>query len=150
MTTPNFSIEDLPSAEVKRKGVWYHFRTFCRRYPLGAIGAAITLVFVFCAVFAEYVTGMDPYSTNAATSLAAPGGEHMLGADVMGRDVFSRIVYGARISLMVGVGSTFVGCLFGVIIGLASGYLLGWFDLFVQRIIDMMQALPLLVMALVL
>ena len=106
-------------------------------------------MFVFCAVFAEYVTGMDPYSTNAATSLAAPGGEHMLGADVMGRDVFSRIVYGARISLMVGVGSTFVGCLLGVIIGLASGYLLGWFDLFVQRIIDMMQALPLLVMALV-
>jgi peptide/nickel transport system permease protein len=149
MTAPNFAIEELPSAEIRRKGVWYHFRTFCRRYPLGAIGAAITLVFVFCAIFAELVTGMDPYSTNAATSLAAPGSAHMLGADVMGRDVFSRIVYGARISLMVGVGSTLVGCFFGVMIGLASGYLLGWFDLITQRIIDMMQALPLLVMALV-
>lgn len=149
MTAPNFTIEELPSAEIPRKGGWYHFRTFCRRYPLGAIGAAITLVFVFCAIFAEFVTGMDPYTTNAATSLAAPGSAHMLGADVMGRDVFSRIVYGARISLMVGVGSTLVGCFFGVFIGLASGYLLGWFDLITQRIIDMMQALPLLVMALV-
>ena len=119
MTTPNFTIEELPSAEVRRKGAWYHVRTFCRRYPLGAVGAAITILFVFAAVFAEFVTGMDPYSTNAASSLAAPGAEHLLGADVMGRDMFSRIVYGARISLIVGVGSTFVGCLFGVIIGLA-------------------------------
>jgi peptide/nickel transport system permease protein len=150
MTTPSsFSIEELPSTEVRRKGLWYHFRTFCRRYPLGAIGAAITLAFVFCAIFAELVTGVDPYTTNAADSLAAPGGAHMLGADVMGRDVFSRIIYGARISLMVGIGSTFLGCLFGVMIGLASGYLLGWFDLITQRIIDVMQALPLLVMALV-
>ena len=100
MTTPSsFSIEELPSTEIRRKGVWYHFRTFCRRYPLGAIGAAITLAFVFCAIFAELVTGVDPYTTNAADSLAAPGGAHMLGADVMGRDVFSRIIYGARISL---------------------------------------------------
>ena len=150
MTTPSsFSIEELPSTEVRRKGLWYHFRTFCRRYPLGAIGMAITLAFVFCAIFAELVTGVDPYTTNAADSLAAPGGAHMLGADVMGRDVFSRIIYGARISLMVGIGSTFLGCLFGVMIGLASGYLLGWFDLITQRIIDVMQALPLLVMALV-
>tara|TARA_R110002096_G_scaffold87430_1_gene200647 strand:+ start:127 stop:1026 length:900 start_codon:yes stop_codon:yes gene_type:complete len=149
MTTPNFTIEELPSAEVRRKGAWYHVRTFCRRYPLGAVGAAITILFVFAAVFAEFVTGMDPYSTNAASSLAAPGAEHLLGADVMGRDMFSRIVYGARISLIVGVGSTFVGCLFGVIIGLASGYLLGWFDLLTQRVIDIMQALPLLVLALV-
>jgi peptide/nickel transport system permease protein len=70
MTTPNFTIEELPSAGVRRKGVWYHFRTFCRRYPLGAVGAAITLVFLFCAIFAEFVTGMDPYTTNAASSMA--------------------------------------------------------------------------------
>ena len=66
-----------------------------------------------------------------------------------GRDVLSRIIHGARISLAVGIGSTVLGGLLGTIIGLLCGYFLGWFDLIIQRIIDMMQALPLLVMALV-
>src|SRR6185436_9368805 len=77
------------------------------------------------------------------------GGAHPLGADFMGRDTWSRIVYGARISLAVGLGSTGLGCLFGVTIGLTSGYFGGWYDLLVQRVMDMMQSLPLLVMALV-
>ena len=120
-----------------------------RRYPLGAIGALIMAAFVLTAIFAGVITTFDPTATNARTSLAAPGAEHVLGADFMGRDVFSRIVYGARISLAVGLCATALGCLIGVAIGLASGYLGGWFDLLVQRVIDIMQSLPLLVMALV-
>jgi peptide/nickel transport system permease protein len=122
---------------------------FVRRYPLGAIGAVIMIAFVATAIFADALTTFDPFTTTARVSLAAPGGAHVLGADFMGRDVFARIVYGARISLAVGVGATVLGCLIGVAIGLMSGFFGGWFDLLVQRLMDIMQSLPLLVMALV-
>jgi peptide/nickel transport system permease protein len=122
---------------------------FVRRYPLGAIGAVIMALFVATALFADQISTFDPFTTNARVSLARPGGEHVLGADFMGRDVFARIVYGARISLAVAVGATGLGCIIGVTIGLMSGFFGGWFDLLVQRLMDIMQSLPLLVMALV-
>jgi peptide/nickel transport system permease protein len=125
------------------------FLFYCRRHPLGTIGAVIFAAFVFAALFSGWIAPHDPLATNADRSLAAPDGTSIMGADVMGRDVYSRIVHGARISLAVGVGSTLLGGILGVIIGLMSGYLLGWFDLVTQRVIDIMQALPLLVMALV-
>jgi peptide/nickel transport system permease protein len=118
-----------------------------RRYPLGAIGAVIVLTFVFTAVFANFIAPFDPTSTDAKASLARPGGVYWLGADFMGRDMFSRIVYGARISLAVGLGATLMGGTLGVSIGLMSGYLGGGFDLLMQRLMDIMQSLPLLVMA---
>ncbi len=122
---------------------------YLRRYPLGAAGAAIALVIVLMAIFAPWITVFEPTSTNAQASLARPGGAHPLGADFMGRDMWSRIVYGARISLAVGIGATSLGCIIGMSIGLFSGYFGGWLDLIAQRFMDMLQALPLLVMALV-
>lgn len=120
-----------------------------RRYPLGAVGALIVLLFICTAVFANFIAPMDPTATNAKASLARPGGAYWLGADFMGRDMFSRIVHGARISLAVGAGATLLGGVLGVAIGLMSGFLGGWFDLATQRVMDIMQSLPLLVMALV-
>jgi len=148
MTSTDHRVE-LAKAGANVTGWWSRLTFLAARFPLGAFGAVIVAVFVFAAVFAEAITGVDPTTTNAAKSLASPGPGVLMGADFMGRDMYSRVVHGARISLAVGVGSTVLGCLFGVIIGLASGYLLGWFDLLVQRVIDIMQALPLLVMALV-
>ena len=130
-------------------GLWASPAYFLRRYPLGAAGAVIVLVIVLMALFADWITLFDPTTTDSRASLASPGGAHPLGADFMGRDMWSRIVYGARISLAVGIGSTALGCLIGVSIGLMSGYFGGWFDLVVQRFMDMLQSLPLLVMALV-
>jgi peptide/nickel transport system permease protein len=127
---------------------WAQLRFLARRYPLGAVGAAIMAVCVFAALFAPYITVYDPLSTNAALSLARPSAQHWLGCDFMGRDVYSRIVYGARISLAVGLGSLGLGLTCGVVIGLTSGYLGGWIDLAAQRLIDILQSLPLLVMAL--
>jgi len=138
----------IQGARDERVTFWGGLSYFFREHPLGAIGAGITLVFVFVALFADLITGSDPTTTNASSSLARPGAEHWLGADFMGRDMWSRIVYGARISLVVGIGSAALGAFIGVIVGLATGYIGGWFDLIIQRIIDVMQALPLLVVAL--
>jgi len=124
-------------------------RSLLLQYPLGAIGAVIMAAFTLAALLAELVTAYDPLTTSASLSLAPPSAAHWLGCDFLGRDIYSRIVYGARISLAVGLGSTALGGVIGVAIGLASGYLGGWIDLAVQRLVDILQALPLLVLALV-
>ena len=140
---------ELAKAGANVDGWWSKTLYLIRRYPLGAVGAVIVAVLLFAAIFADVVAPYDPLQTGADRSLSEPGGNHLLGADVMGRDMYSRIIHGARISLAVGIASTLIGGGLGVIIGLLSGYLLGWFDLIMQRIMDIMQALPLLVMALV-
>ena len=148
MSTLDFNAE-LSAAGANVRGRWGAVRFFIRRYPLGAIGAVIMAIFVLAAIFAPFITRYDPLTTNAAVSLAKPSAAHWLGCDFMGRDVYSRIVYGARISLAVSVGSMLLGSSVGVTLGLLSGYLLGWFDLITQRFLEMMQALPLLVMAII-
>ena len=139
---------ELTRAGANVEGRWGAIRFLARRYPLGAFGAVIMAVCVLAALFAPYITVYDPLSTNSAFSLARPSAQHWLGCDFMGRDVYSRIVYGSRISLAVGLGSLGLGLTCGVLIGLTSGYLGGWIDLAAQRLIDILQSLPLLVMAL--
>jgi peptide/nickel transport system permease protein len=139
-----------PVADVDRaESLWSKLRNHAATHPLGLVGAVIMAAFVFAAVFANFITAYSPITTNAAISLLPPTHGHPLGADAMGRDIYSRIVYGARISLAVGLGSTFLGSVVGVTLGLASGYLGGWVDLVIQRIVDVLQAMPLLVLALV-
>jgi peptide/nickel transport system permease protein len=139
----------LAKAGANVTGFWSQAGFLARRYPLGAVGAFLVLLFVLTALFANVIAPHDPLSTNSRASLAAPGGTYWLGADFMGRDMFSRIVYGARISLAVAVGATLLGGILGVVIGLMSGFVGGWLDLATQRLMDVMQSLPLLVMALV-
>ena len=133
----------------RSESVWSKLRYYAAAHPLGVVGAVIMLVFVFAAVFAPWLTGYDPIGTNPRVALTPPSHAHIFGADSMGRDIYARIVYGARISLAVGLGSTFLGSVFGVALGLASGYIGGWVDLVIQRIVDVLQAVPLLVLALV-
>src|SRR5229473_2660450 len=148
MTSVNSAAE--PAEETaETDDILARLRYIATGHPLGVIGAAIMVVFVFAAVFADFITVHDPLAMDAAVSLKPPSAQHWLGADFMGRDVYSRIIYGARISLAVGLGSTFLGCTLGIALGLVSGYLGGWVDLIIQRIVDVLQALPLLVLALV-
>ena len=109
MSTLDFHAE-LSAAGANVTSRWGAVRFFIRRYPLGAAGGVIMALFVFAAVFAPYITVYDPLSTNAAASLARPSLQHWLGCDFMGRDVYSRIIYGARISLRVATGSMLLAC----------------------------------------
>ena len=141
-------------AELRRAGAhsthgWRKLAFLAQRYVLGTAGLLIMAVFVLTALFADLISRFDPLSVDSLHRLAAPSGQHWMGTDSFGRDVWSRIIHGARISLAVGIGSTALGSSIGVMVGLASGYLSGWVDLVFQRITDILQALPLLVLALV-
>ena len=120
---------------------------FARRKPLGAASAAVLAVVLLVAIFAKLFATHDPIAQDSFAVFVAPNSEHWLGTDNLGRDLYSRIVYGSRASLIVGFGAITLGCLTGGALGLANGYLLGKLDLLVQRIVDMLQALPTLVMA---
>jgi peptide/nickel transport system permease protein len=140
--------------ELKRAGAqathgWRRLRFIARRHVLGTLGLAIMTLFVFAAIFADLICRYDPLTVDSAHALAQPDARHWMGTDSFGRDVWARIVHGARISLAVGIGSTALGGSIGVVVGLTSGYLSGWVDLLFQRITDILQALPLLVLALV-
>jgi peptide/nickel transport system permease protein len=128
---------------------WTALARFCRRKPLGAAGGAIMVLMTLVALAAPLIATHDPIATDAAHPLAPPEAGHLLGTDHLGRDIYTRIVYGARVSLIVGLGSTAVGSVLGGIIGLLSAYFGGKTDLVTQRIMDILQGLPLLVLALV-
>jgi peptide/nickel transport system permease protein len=131
------------------RGVGATIVRFTRKKPLGAAGGVLMLLMLVGALFAEPLSTHDPIATDAANTLAAPSPEHWLGSDHLGRDIWSRIVHGSRISLIVGVLSTLAGSVLGGLIGLLSAYFGGKTDLITQRILDILQGLPLLVLALV-
>ena len=139
----------VPVGARPRAGAWTVLARFARKKPLGAAGGALMLVMLLTAIFAEELQTHDPIATNAAYTLGAPNAEHWLGTDHLGRDIYSRIVHGARVSLIVGGASTLLGSVLGGIVGLLSGYIGGKTDLVTQRILDILQGLPLLVLALV-
>lgn len=121
---------------------------FVRRYPLGAVGAALILMLVITAVFAPLIATQDRFALSSKERRVAPSAQHYFGTDELGRDIFSRIVYGARISLQVGFISVGLGVTFGSLIGLAGAYFGGAIDFFLQRLVDALFAFPTIILAL--
>lgn len=119
-----------------------------KRKPLGVGSASLLLVLVFTAVFADVLAPYDPLFTQPEIRLTPPGWQHPFGTDDIGRDVFSRIIYGARISLWVGLLAVGIGTMAGTIIGLICGYWEGRLDLVLQRFMDALMAIPGLILAL--
>jgi len=122
---------------------------FIRKQPLGAIGLLVILIYVACALFAPQFAPYNPEEIDFAAQLAAPSGSHFFGTDQYGRDVFSRIVYGARTALAVGILSAIIGCSIGALLGATSAYFGGWSDAIIQRLVDVMLAFPIIVLAMV-
>jgi peptide/nickel transport system permease protein len=148
-TNPAVVGQVVAPAMARRPGLATTLVRFCRKKPLGAAGGALMIVMVLTAVLADQLATHDPIATDAAATLARPGEPHWLGTDHLGRDIYSRIVHGTRVSLVVGLLSTLMGSVLGGIIGLVSAYFGGKTDLITQRILDILQGLPLLVLALV-
>ncbi len=119
-----------------------------RRQPLGAAGAALVLVMVLMALLADFIAPYDPVANAFERMHLAPSAAHWLGTDQFGRDLLSRIIYGARTALFVGFVSAGVGASLGLVLGVASAYFGGLFDLFFQRVMDVFMAFPLIIMAL--
>ena len=113
-----------------------------RRKPLGAVAALLLVVLVLMAIFADAVAPYGPLEQDTSAILAAPTQSHLMGTDNLGRDLWSRIIHGSRISLAVGIGAVTLGTFMGMCVGLASGYAGRTFDLVVQRIMDAWLAFP--------
>jgi len=132
-----------------RPSSWARMRRMARQQPLGVVGLFIIAVLVITAAFAPWIAPYDPINIDA-DAVQAPSSAHWFGTDDKGRDVFSRVVYGSRESLEVGLVATLVATAGGAIVGLLSGFFGGIVDMVLQRIMDALQAVPFLVLALVL
>jgi peptide/nickel transport system permease protein len=121
---------------------------FCRQNPLGAAGGLVVIVMILMAAFADVVTFHDATRNNFGAMLEPPNADYWLGTDQFGRDLYTRIVYGARTALLVGFVSAVVGATIGLILGVASAYFGGHFDLWFQRVMDVVMAFPLIILAL--
>jgi len=148
MSSQPFDI-DIAAAEPSRARQWWlAVLKFSREKPLGAAGAGIVIVMILAAVFADFIAPYNPVATDYGAMLGAPSAQHWLGSDEFGRDLLSRIIYGARTALLVGFSAAFIGATLGLVIGVASAYFGGWIDLVIQRIVDIFISFPLVILAL--
>lgn len=119
-----------------------------REQPLGAAAAAVLLTMAVLAIGAPYLAPFDPTQGDSAALSAPPGPTHWLGTDQFGRDSLSRLIYGARVSLLVGLGASLLGVGLGALVGIVATYRGGWVDHVAQRIMDALLAFPMLLLAL--
>lgn len=121
---------------------------FLRKQPLGTFGLVIVIIIAFAGIFANVISPYDPIANDFEAMTAPPSWAHWLGTDQFGRDLLSRIIFGARTALIVGLSSAFVGGAIGLVLGVGSAYFGGRVDMAFQRFADVMMAFPLIIMAL--
>jgi peptide/nickel transport system permease protein len=120
-----------------------------KRNKLAVIGTIILVILAICALLAPFITPKDPFKTDLKNNLSPPTMEHWLGTDELGRDILSRIIYGATISLTIGLVSVSIALVCGVPLGAIAGYHGGWTDSLIMRFMDILLSLPSLLLAIV-
>ena len=135
---------DLPS----RRPFGARVIGFFARQPVGSIGMVIVVLFGLAGIFADWLAPYNPTANDFAAMTEPPSWAHWLGTDQLGRDLLSRILFGARTAFVVGLSSALLGGFTGLIIGVASAYFGGRFDLWLQRVLDIVMSFPLIIMAL--
>lgn len=134
---------------------WKRLRRFLKN-PSAVLGSLLVFLALFCALFANRISPYDPGKLNLAAKLAPPSlfspsssSHYLLGADQLGRDLLSRIIYGTRVSLTVGLLGVLLACFIGVVLGLFAGFYGGWLDNFIMRIADIQLAFPFILFAII-
>jgi len=137
----------LPADAIPRRRHWTI--QFVKAQPLGFVGFLVILLYFVFALGAHWIAPYDPEAVDFVAMLTGPSAEHLFGTDQYGRDVFSRLVFGARTALAVGIVASLAGCTIGALLGAVSGYFGGRIDTILQRIVDIMLSFPIIVLAMV-
>jgi peptide/nickel transport system permease protein len=128
---------------------WRRFRDAFRRHPMAIVGGVILVLMVAIAILAPWLGTVDPEAVSPIKRLKPPSSLYWFGTDMLGRDVYSRVVYGARISLIVGLAVAILSTLFGIVVGLVTGYV-RWLDAVVMRVMDGLMSIPSVLLAIAL
>jgi peptide/nickel transport system permease protein len=139
----------LDSAPQSLSPMRQRFRDSFRRHPTAIVGAAVLLVMILTAVFAPWLGTVDPQAVSPILRLKPPSAEFWFGSDMLGRDVYSRVIYGARVSLSVGIAVALFSTLVGLAIGLVTGFI-RWLDAIVMRVMDGLMSIPPVLLAIAL
>ncbi|MBV8718153.1 MAG: ABC transporter permease [Chloroflexi bacterium] len=142
ITPPRIHAGQRQGSWVRRQRPWVQVLLRITRNPMGAFGLAIVLLMAFLAILAPVIAPYSPVAQHPGQELQPPGAQFWLGSDDLGRDLFSRILFGARVSFVVGIVATALGAGIGVSTGLVSGYTGGWIDSVIMRFYDALLAFP--------
>lgn len=145
----NTQIENLSSQIGEKDGIKEKLWRMCRQNKLAAVSAIVILIIILMAILAPVIAPYGESETSLTERLTGPSATHIFGTDYLGRDVFTRLLYGARVSLIVGVMPSVIALVVGVTLGLLAGYLGGWVDYVIMRIADVMLSIPSLLLAMV-
>lgn len=149
MADPQTLNETLQSQIGEQDGAREKLLRLCRQNKLAVVSAVVILLILLMAVFAPLIAPYGEAEPDALNRLQPPSAEHWFGTDELGRDVFSRVLYGSRLSLAIGILPSIVSLAIGIVAGLLAGYFGGWLDYIIMRIADVMLSIPSLLLAMV-